>query len=90
MEVNYSFRHEDEAFLETVPAGELVYLIGPSLVTCAFNISPPDVTNDPDDPANLDKEGGEQPRQHEGVMAINHSMSPYLVDALIKEKTAPE
>lgn len=90
LEVNYSFRHEDEAFLETIPAGELVYLIGPSLVTCAFNISPPDVTNDPDDPANLDKKGGEQQRRHEGVLAINHSMSPYLVDALVKEETAPK
>ena len=89
LEVNYSFRHEDEAFLETVPAGDLIYLISPSLVTCALNISLPDVTNDPDDPANLTKEGGEQPRRHEGVMAINHSMSPYLVDALIKAETAP-
>ena len=58
-------------------------------MTCAFSISPPDVTNDPDDPANLNKEGGEQRRRHEGVMAINHNMSPYLVNALIKAEMAP-
>ena len=90
LEVNYSFRHEDEQFLDTVPAAELLHLIGPSLVTCALNISPPDVTNDPDDPANINKEGEEQQRRHEGIMAINHSMSPYLTDALIQEGTAPK
>ncbi|KAI9819119.1 MAG: hypothetical protein M1827_007275 [Pycnora praestabilis] len=86
LEVNYSFRHEDEDFLNTVPALELPCLIGPSLVTCALNISPPDVTNDPNDPANLNKEGEESQRKHEGVMALNKSLAPDLVGALTEEK----
>jgi len=89
LEVNYSYRHEDQDFLTSVPATELVHLINPSLVTCAFNISPPDVTNDPDDPTNLGEEGEDAQRRKEGVVALDHTHSSGLVDALVEQRTAP-
>ncbi|KAI9718059.1 MAG: hypothetical protein M1812_004317 [Candelaria pacifica] len=89
LEVNYSFRHEDEEFLTRVPSIELPALIGRDLVTCALNISPPDVTNDPDDPANLTKEGEATKRRPEGVMTLNQTLAQGLVNALCERETAP-
>ncbi len=90
LEVNYSFRHEDEEFLTQVPSTELPALISPGLVTCALNISPPDVTDDPDDPSNLSTNGEATRRKHEGVMTLNQTLGQTLVDALCEEKTAPK
>ncbi len=89
LEVNYSFRHEDEDFLTRVPAPELPMLIGPGLITCAFNISTPDVTDDPEDPTNIDEEGKERQGKKEGVMAFNKTVSPPLVEKLTEEDTRP-
>ncbi|KAF2460178.1 hypothetical protein BDY21DRAFT_384532 [Lineolata rhizophorae] len=92
LEVNYSFRHEDEDFLTRVQGAELPGLVAPGLITCAFNIAPPDVTDDPEDPANLTSEGEPLPaeqRRKEGVMAFNRTLAPALVDALTAEETAP-
>ncbi|KAJ9665881.1 hypothetical protein H2201_004005 [Coniosporium apollinis] len=89
LEVNYSFRHEDEDFLTRVPAPELPTLIGPGLITCAFNVSTPDVTDDPEDPTNLDDEGKERQGKKEGVMAFNKTLSPVLVEKLMEEDTRP-
>jgi hypothetical protein len=90
LEVNYSFRHEDEMFLVRVPGAELPLLVSPSLITCSFNISLPDVTDDPDDPANLPQEGAESNSgKKEGVMAFNRTMSKPLIKALTDEKTRP-
>lgn len=89
LEVNYSFRHEDADFLTRVPAAELPLLIAPGLITCALNVSAPDVTNDPDDPANLNERGEEVTRRREGVMAFNKTLSPALVEALTGEESRP-
>ena len=92
LEINYSFRHEDEDFLTRVPAAELPSFISPSLITCALNISPPDVTDDPDDPTNQPREEGQSEQEQlakEGVMAFNKTLSPALVKALTEEATKP-
>lgn len=89
LEVNYSFRHEDEQFLERVPGLELPLLISPSLITCSFNVSVPDVTNDPDDPSNLTPEGKAIDSVKEGVKAFDQDLSSVLVDALTAEESAP-
>lgn len=89
LEVNYSFRHEDEGFLNRVPGAELPLLVGPSLITCSFNVSVPDTTNDPDDPSNLSADGVPLDRKREGVMAFNKALSHGLMQALTDYESAP-
>jgi hypothetical protein len=89
LEVNYSFRHDDEEFLARVPGGELPLLVCPSLVTCSFNVSLPDATDDPDDPSNLTSDGKPKERPKEGIMAYGEAVSPTLVEALTAEESAP-
>jgi hypothetical protein len=89
LEVNYSFRHNDEQFLERVPGGELPLLVCPSLVTCSFNVSLPDATDDPDDPTNLTTDGKATDKAKEGIMAYGEAVSPTLVEALTEEESAP-
>lgn len=89
LEVNYSYRHEDEDFLARVPAADLVHLIAPSLVTCAFNISSPDVTDDPDDPTNLGEGDKDTLTRKEGVVALSQVYSSSLLDKLVEQRTAP-
>jgi hypothetical protein len=83
LEVSYTARHTDEHFLDRVPGAELPLFVVPSLVTCSFNVSLPDATNDPDDPSNL------APETQEGIVAYDNAMSPTLVEELTAEKSAP-
>ncbi|KAK5163380.1 uncharacterized protein LTR77_010753 [Saxophila tyrrhenica] len=86
LEVNYTFRHEDEDFLHKIQATELPDLIGPGLISCSFNIATPEnVEDDPDDPANLQEAGNKQ-----GVMAFNKSVAPDPVIALTEEENSPK
>lgn len=86
LEVNYSFRHEDEDFMHKIQATELPDLIGPGLISCSFNIaSPESAEDDPDDPSNLQDSGDKQ-----GVMAFNKSLAPDPVIALTEEENAPK
>jgi hypothetical protein len=80
-QVSYSFRHDDEDFLTRVPGAELPLLVAPSLVTCSFNVSLPDTTNDPDDPS--------RQAAQDGVMAYGGALGPPLVEALTAKETAP-
>ncbi|KAK5143494.1 hypothetical protein LTR04_001874 [Oleoguttula sp. CCFEE 6159] len=93
LEINYSFRHEDEEFLPRIQATELPALIGPGLITCSLNISSPDVTDDPDDPTNLRAEGEEAGNggtgSKEGIMAFNKTLATHVVMALTQPATAP-
>ncbi|KAF1983795.1 hypothetical protein K402DRAFT_155998 [Aulographum hederae CBS 113979] len=94
LEINYSFRHADDEFLDRVPAEELPELISPSLVSCAFNFSEMDRTDDPDDPTNLtagEGEGadGKKEGKAEGIRAFEKEKSGKLVQVLLKEETAP-
>ena len=82
LEVNYTFRHEDEDFMHKIQATELPELIGPGLISCSLNLSTPeDVTDDPDDPSNLQDAGSK-----EGVMAFNKSLAPDVVLPLTEEE----
>jgi hypothetical protein len=86
LEVNYTFRHEDEDFMHKIQATELPDLIGPGLISCSFNIAMPEnVEDDPDDPSNLQQAGDKQ-----GVMAFNKSLAADPVIALTEEENSPK
>ncbi|KAK5133462.1 hypothetical protein LTR08_007704 [Meristemomyces frigidus] len=85
LEVNYTFRHEDEDFMAKIQATELPSLVGPGLISCSFNVSTPDEADeDEQDPSTIQQAGNK-----EGVMAFNKSLAVGLVDALTDEETAP-
>lgn len=82
LEVNYTFRHEDEDFMHKIQATELPDLIGPGLISASFNVSTPEnVSDDPDDPTNLQEAGNK-----EGVMAFNKSLAQDIVLPLTDEE----
>ncbi|CZT15179.1 uncharacterized protein RCC_01064 [Ramularia collo-cygni] len=86
LEVNYTFRHEDEEFMAKIQATELPMLIGPGLISCSFNLSEPEsAADDEDDPATIQGAGDK-----EGIMAFNKSLATYLVDALTDEESSPK
>lgn len=74
LEVNYTFRHEDEDFMAQIQAEELPALIGPGLISCSFNVAAPE-----------DAGEDEQEKSKEGVMAFNKTISAGLVKALTEE-----
>ena len=85
LEVNYTFRHEDEDFMGRIQATELPLLIGPGLISASFNVSTPETAEeDEEDPSTIQQPGGK-----EGVMAFNKTLSDGLVDVLTKEDTYP-
>ena len=94
LEVNYTFRHEDEDFMHNIQATELPDLIGPGLISLSFNLSPPeDAGEDEQDPQTLQQQGGQEgggAGSKEGVMAFNKSLAPDPVSALTKEEISPQ
>jgi hypothetical protein len=90
LEVNYTFRHEDEHFLERVSGSELPLLISPSLITCSLNVSIPDLTDDPDDPSNLIHEV-KKDTSRDGVLsyAQGDPTNTILIENLTAEDSAP-
>ena len=98
LEMNYTTQHEDEEFLSKVPASELPSLVGPGLVTLAFNVSEANETDDPEDPSNLGQsrvtdvsDTGTNPDvlKKDGVMTFNKTLAPGLVKALTEEGRRP-
>ncbi|KAI9695659.1 MAG: hypothetical protein M1820_008506 [Bogoriella megaspora] len=89
LEVNYTFQPRQEDFLDRLPARELHRLVTPSLVTCAFNVSSPDVTNDPQDPTNLTKEGNEVEKKEEGIQTLKLELNEKLIEVLTKDDSRP-
>ncbi|KAI9849313.1 MAG: hypothetical protein M1837_004773 [Sclerophora amabilis] len=92
LEVNYNYRYDDEDFLTRLPGLGLLSLVRPSLVTCAFNISLADVTNDPQDPANLHEKGNEVEtagQKKRGMVPLDEEYGKELVRTLT-EQSAPE
>ena len=82
LEVNYTFRHEDEDFMSQIQASELPALIGPGLISCSFNVAAPeDASEDEQDPSMVQNQG----KSKEGVMAFNKTLSSGLVKALTEE-----
>jgi hypothetical protein len=72
LEVNYTFRHEDEDFMGKIQATELPLLIGPGLVSCSFNLAEPEkVEDDEQDPTVIQGAGSK-----EGIMAYVHDNTP--------------
>jgi hypothetical protein len=90
LEVNYTYRHEDEHFLERVSGSELPLLISPSLITCSLNVSVPDITDDPDDPANLIHEV-KKDTSWDGVLSysLDDPTNAVLIETLTAEDSAP-
>lgn len=85
LEVNYTFRHEDEDFMGRIQATELPLLIGPGLISISFNVSTPEgAEEDEQDPGTI-----QQSASKEGVMAFNKTLSKSLVEALTEEDTYP-
>ncbi|KAI9662344.1 MAG: hypothetical protein M1821_008511 [Bathelium mastoideum] len=89
LEVNYTSQPQQKEFLERLPGKELPRLVTPSLVTCAFNVSPAEVTNDPQDPTNLTDKGEERERSDEGVQTLGENLAEGLVEALVKDESRP-
>ncbi|KAK4983079.1 hypothetical protein LTR50_007431 [Elasticomyces elasticus] len=87
LEVNYTFRHNDEEFLPKIQATELPSLVGPGLISCCFNVSAEEDSEPSTDEAEKEntKEGAK-----EGVMAFNKTLAPHLVSALTDEEKRPQ
>ena len=86
LEVNYTFRHEDEEFMAKIQATELPSLIGPGLISSSFNISTPESADEDDeDPTTIQQVGSK-----EGVMAFNKTLAPDLMFALTDESFSPK
>lgn len=88
LEINYTVQHSDPEFLSKIQATELSKLIGPGLVTLAFNVSEADVTDDPEDPTNNAGKSAEEAAK-DGVVALNRTLGSTLVKALTDEATRP-
>ncbi|TIA20201.1 hypothetical protein D6C81_04369 [Aureobasidium pullulans] len=88
LEINYTVQHSDPEFLGKIQATELSSLVGPGLVTLAFNVSEADVTDDPDDPTNNTDKSAEEAAK-DGVVALNRTLGSTLVKALTDEGTRP-
>ncbi|KAG9700253.1 hypothetical protein KCU95_g779, partial [Aureobasidium melanogenum] len=88
LELNYTVQHSDPEFLSKIQATELSKLIGPGLVTLAFNVSEADVTDDPEDPTNNADKSAEEAAK-DGVVALNRTLGSTLVKALTDEATRP-
>ncbi|KAK5722241.1 hypothetical protein LTR17_014247 [Elasticomyces elasticus] len=86
LEVNYSFRHEDEEFMAKIQATELPSLVGPGLISSSFNISIPETAEeDEEDPTTI-----QQVSDKEGVMAFNKTLAPDLMFALTDDELSPK
>jgi hypothetical protein len=86
LEVNYTFRHEDEDFMAQIPATELATLVGPGLISCSFNVAAPeDASEDDQDPSNVQNAANK-----EGVMAFNKTLSADIVKAFTEGDDAPK
>ena len=86
LEINYTFRHEDEEFMGRIQAPELPSLIGPGLISSSHNIAAPEnVEDDPDDPTNIQQAGNK-----EGIMAFNKSLAEHVIAALTDADSCPQ
>ena len=85
IEVNYTFRHEDEEFMAKIQATELPFLVGPGLISVSFNVSTPEESEeDEQDPSTIQEAGNK-----EGIMAFNKTLTQQLVDTLLEEESWP-
>ncbi|KAK5107748.1 hypothetical protein LTR62_000724 [Meristemomyces frigidus] len=87
LEMNYTFRHEDEEFMAKIQATELPSLIGPGLISCSFNVSPPESADDNEE---QDGSPNQQASSTEGVMAFNKTLAADIMFALTDEERSPK
>lgn len=86
LEVNYTFRHEDEEFMAKIQATELPALIGPGLISASYNIACPEsAEEDEQDPSTIQQAGNK-----EGVMAFNKTLTKEISFALTDETVSPK
>lgn len=86
LEVNYTFRHEDEDFMHKIQSTELPFLVGPGLISASFNISTPEAAEeDEQDPTTIQNQG----ESKEGIMAFNKSLAADVVGVLTEEDSYP-
>ncbi|KAF7186649.1 hypothetical protein HII31_12058 [Pseudocercospora fuligena] len=86
LEINYTFRHEDEEFMGKIQAPELPLLIGPGLISLSLNLSEPEnAPEDEQDPTTI-----QGVSTKEGIMAFNKTLTSELIEALTEEETAPK
>lgn len=86
LEVNYTFRHEDEEFMQKIQATELPRLVGPGLISCSFNLAEPENAEDDEE----DPSTSQGAPTKEGIMAFNKTLAEPLVKALTEEETSPK
>ncbi|KIW03322.1 uncharacterized protein PV09_05533 [Verruconis gallopava] len=79
LEINYTYGRGNNKLTESVPAGELSSLIHHGLISCTFNIAPPENANNGVDIEPLD----------DGVQTIDSSFSEFLITSLVGEDSAP-
>jgi len=85
LEVNYTFRHEDEDFMAKIQATELPSLVGPGLISCSFNVATPeDVADDEQDPVTIQEAGTK-----EGIMAFNKTLAKHVIEAMTEGDDYP-
>jgi hypothetical protein len=86
LEVNYTFRHEDEEFMAKIQATEVPSLIGPGLISASYNIAAPESAQEDDqDPSTIQNADGK-----EGVMAFNKSLATDVMFALTDDEFSPK
>lgn len=87
LEVNYTFRHEDEDFMGKIQATELPLLIGPGLISCSFNLAEPEHVSKEEDEQDPTVIAGAADK--EGIMAFNKTLANELIDALTEGEQVP-
>lgn len=80
IEINYTSRGKDEDLLARVPAAKLPLLIHQGLISCTFNISPPDTQK---------QETRNASAEDDGVQVLDSRFGKFVVSRLLDEDSAP-
>lgn len=88
LEINYTFRHEDEDFMGKIQAPELPLLVGPGLISLTFNLAEPETVSKEEDDQDPTVIAGAA--EKEGIMAFNKTLANELIYALTEAESAPK
>ena len=81
MEISYTNRGMDGDFLKRIPAAELPLLIHPGLISCTFNVAPPERKKE---------ESSDTSLSYDGIQVLPHSFSNTLIQKLTDQESAPK
>ena len=81
IEINYTNRSNVDALLEKIPAAELPLLIHQGLISCSFNIAPPE---------HKQSERSDLLSIGDGIGVLSKNHSKLLVDKLLDDDSAPK